>query len=115
MDRSDHPMRPSLQPFVQVTSREFEPKSRPEISHYVDVGAIDMGIVAVNVQCPVVRIRLQLNVAPVLEVNTGVHSYTTIEHPGLLAELITHNTIRFVRGGPLAARITLLLERPPPG
>src|ERR1700735_2853138 len=74
-----------------------------------------MDVVAVDVQRPVVGIRLELNVAPVLIIDARVHSQAAIEHSGFLAKLVAQDTIRLVRGGPLAARITLLPESPSPG
>src|ERR1700722_15342238 len=67
-------------------------------------------MVAVDVERPVVGIRLELDVAPVLIIDTGVHSQAAIEQPRFLTKFVAQDTVRFICGGPLAARIALLLE-----
>ena len=79
-------------------------KSRAKIGARVDIYAIDMRIVAVDVQRPIVRKRLQLDVTPVLITDTCVHRQATIEHPGFLAQLVAPHRIRAVGLGNIVDR-----------
>src|ERR1700678_4901 len=89
---------------MQVTSREFDVKSRSQIGDYVSIGTVDLGIVSIDDHRPVIGIGFELDFSPVLEVDTGIQD-EPIKRLGFLANLVAPDIVRFVSGGPLAARI----------
>ena len=87
MKRGYIPVRAPVEVFIQVASGQLQLKSRAQLGTRVDVAADDYRVVAVDILGPVGGPRLQLDVAPVLIIDTGVHDQAVVQESRLFADL----------------------------
>src|ERR1700679_3200148 len=99
---------------MQIAGGDCEVEAPTQDGERVDLPAVDRGVVAVDVQRPVVGIRLELDVAPMLIIDACVHGQTSVEEAGLLAEFVAPDRVRRVSGWPLATGVAGRCESRPP-